>query len=71
MSWKPIESAPKDGTSIILLIDGSVIEGQWLVTGYRPKGIWEVVTLDSHGCGCCSDNNSDPTHWMPLPEPPK
>ena len=75
MTWQPIETAPKDGTHVILWIEGSAIEGQWDSqtrndgTSYGP-GTWEVLILPSHGCGCCSNENDPPTHWMPLPTPP-
>ena len=61
MEWQPIETAPKDGTEI-LVFDG---RGIWLVdTEYEmyPK---------HNGCGCCSSSVDDvATHWMPLPEIP-
>ncbi len=72
MSWQPIETAPKDGAHIILLIDGNAIEGWWdPCIGYDGKvydiPYWDVVRLSSHGCGCCSGRNDDPTAWMHLP----
>lgn len=57
MAWQPIESAPKDGR--ILGWDG-----------------FEVESLERFGefWGQISDSGrvtvSEPTHWMPLPEPP-
>lgn len=82
--WRPIESAPKDGTHILLLVPDydydeepkrpltRVIEGWW---GDDPFWAntenWEVATLPSHGCDCCSTSNQTPTHWMPLPEKPQ
>ena len=32
-------------------------------------GGWRFDRLPAHGCGCCADNDTPPTHWMPL-EPP-
>jgi hypothetical protein len=58
MSWQPIETAPKDGTPI-LAYDGGIWVAWWFVTNERIKG-W--ATLD-HVI-------DDPTHWMPLPDPP-
>lgn len=66
MTWQPIETAPKDGTSILLFIEGQVIEGQW-----GDWEDWSVACVSSHGCGCCSSDNEAPTHWMPLPAKPK
>lgn len=54
--WKPIETAPKDGTEVVVVdIDGdrfiaSSIDGQNWYDGFFP--IYH------------------PTHWMPLPAPP-
>ncbi len=74
--WQPIETAPKDGGSVLLFIDRTAIEGQWdnetRADGYvYGDGKWVVDSLPSHGCGCCSYDNPEPTHWMPLPEAPK
>lgn len=57
--WRPINSAPKDET-IILVSDGQgVYEVQWA----RMCEEWYMLHGDKPIIG--------PTHWMPLPEPPK
>ena len=62
--WRPIESAPKDGTVIILgylpnpRIDRHVYEGKW----HELQGWWTSVN------GFMVHN--DATHWMPLPAAP-
>ena len=55
-NWQPIESAPKDGTEILLY----------------PYAVCKWDTED----GAFFRDDSDiwpqhPTHWMPLPKPPK
>lgn len=76
MNWKPIESAPKDGTEILLYYpneENAITSGWWYeeYEGDEYKyGYWKVASLPSHGCGCCADNNSEPTHWMELPKLP-
>lgn len=73
MKWKPIESAPKDGTTILLYYpneENAVTSGWWYeeYEGDEYKyGYWKVASLPSHGCGC---ENSEPTHWMELPDIP-
>lgn len=64
MMWKTIDSAPKDGTSILVFMDGSVFEASWYKYG------WSFPSADSHGCGCCGGEDDHPSFWMPLPEPP-
>ena len=77
--WQSIETAPKDGTIILLgggswedhLLGGldsevnSSASARW-VDGEYP--FWCVCALEG-GCSCSHYNN--PTHWMPLPVPPK
>lgn len=77
--WQPIEAAPKDGTRVLIAND----DGEMDVAGYvaewsehsefvrtakdgdvfrtvrRDMGYWDAVHA------YC------PTHWMPLPPPPK
>jgi hypothetical protein len=62
--WQPIETAPKDGAWVICLVGGDAIEG------VMRNGRWNYISLNSHGCGCCGDDDPEPTHWMPLPAPP-
>jgi hypothetical protein len=59
--WQPIDTAPKDGTDIIV---------------YRPKFdgpyIPEVGTDYWHerlNCWGNSRSNTPPTHWQPFPKP--
>lgn len=56
MEWKPIETAPKDGT-FVLTYDS---EYGFLVCSFTA-GFW--FPFDG-------DYPIDPTHWMPFPEPP-
>ena len=57
--WQPIETAPKDGTTILAI--GKLrmylihwVKGFWLNSEY----VYEVP-------------NDRYTHWMPLPNPPE
>lgn len=66
--WQPIEKAPRDGTRI-LCWDGRSVEMTWWsrASHIRFYG-WvdlEISSLDEVEIG------ARPTHWMPLPEPPK
>jgi hypothetical protein len=64
--WMPIESAPRDGRRILgwNKIDGmSVFEPYQYGANGRFDG-WRAA-FDSFAIA------DFPTHWMPLPEPPK
>lgn len=107
MEWQPIETAPKDGTTIDLwMVDegGQSFReaGAYWVVGarerqvrYRPDGTlvelyikrdgWFAPNHDYDGDDGFADIprwfnehpnqmrwvGRSPTHWMPLPEPPK
>lgn len=62
--WQPIETAPKDGTTI-LLWEGESGTECWVVpvTGSWDCGEW---TLTCHGFSTLA-----PSHWMPLPDRPE
>ncbi len=77
--WPPIDSAPKDGTQILVArINDDVgcdpIEiTEWCVSDYPT---YEHVEGDlyrkiSHLSGYWNGNGHRATHWMPLPEPPR
>lgn len=68
--WQPIATAPKDGEPI--LVTGIAGPGPWKGKPYHDIIAWR------HGEWCCFDIETsdytypvgEPTHWMPLPEPP-
>jgi hypothetical protein len=69
--WLPIESAPKDGTFILL----AAPSGYWTTPlrvevcryypEYRPRNPWQ-----NHSDDAFSDGGEDPIYWMPLPQLP-
>ncbi len=77
--WQPIETAPRDGTHVLLYAEKATTEAWWDKEGFfwdyvreeAGYGKWELVRLSPHGCGCCSSELTSATHWMPLPEAPK
>lgn len=77
--WQPIETAPKDGTSILVACAGEDIGmgaveiTEWCVMeNYR----WELVEGDTYRkvreapTEFWDGNGHRATHWMPLPAPP-
>lgn len=69
--WKPIESAPKDGTSVLAWgpkQDRVVIAwNEWAL----PEAEWQAVGLGVNGFECPSIVlRGEPTLWQPLPAAP-
>ena len=62
MDWQPIETAPKDGTEVLLYCAGGICIGP------VPFG---VIDIDVEIGGRKFDPQFMISHWMPLPEPPK
>ena len=62
-TWRPIDTAPKNGRHVLLLVEGLAIEGWW--DDWWPR--WSVVWLGTHGCGCCGGYPVEPKGWLPLP----
>jgi hypothetical protein len=61
--WRDIESAPKDGTWVLLWCGWQIV-GRFVVKGRRVKKGW---TDDMVGLNPIYHV----THWMPLPAAPK
>ena len=69
--WQPIETAPKDGTRVLLTEEWGVVIGRWCEEaqlGLCEEGPgWQVFECDDCWYSVAAEN---PTHWMPLPAPP-
>ena len=81
--WRTIDSAPKDGTEILLWTPEGIDVSCW--SELEEDG-QQSMGHDAGFCGLltCADPGrhmgnpeffreavNQPTHWMPLPEPPK
>jgi len=80
-TWQPIETAPKDGTPVLLFAEASIQHdsapkpfvhvSRWVRETrewWEPKSAWKmrlVVEDASHW-----ESWEIPTRWMPLPSPP-
>lgn len=66
--WRPIETAPKDGTDVLVCLSDTVAIAHW------SKGLGGSGWLDDSGAGHHDYWNYvgliSPTHWRPLPAPP-
>lgn len=70
--WQPIETAPKDGSTIMLweMYESEPFFGYW----WEGRSRWRASTThyDTDGNACVIDRiySEGVTHWMPLPEAP-
>lgn len=86
MEWQPIETAPRDGTEIILAIRSIDAKPHWVHIGWWEEGDpfpWRFIdTFGINPTGCCEMEEEDRcpvngaraegvTHWMPLPPAPE
>lgn len=60
--WQDIDSAPKDGTIILLGHPEAVFDGWW----HSASNAWIDGERNMYDDYC----EYEPTHWQPLPEPP-
>ena len=67
MKWQPIETAPRDGKTIFVAIAIGIKVGSTENYTTDPWCVWHG-TDDEY---VRWPHRFLPTHWMPLPEPPK
>jgi hypothetical protein len=61
-AWRPIETAPKNGTTLL------IVSGNWVVTAH-----WHRIMQCWASCGPSYEalpRDEQPTHWMSIPELP-
>lgn len=73
MSWKPIETAPKDGT---VVLGCHFSYGDRNDLGAHPRAVrFQAFHPNAPGKACWRNmyghKEQHLTHWMPLPEAPK
>jgi hypothetical protein len=76
MNWQPIETAPKDGTRVLLALSdrdederGKDFYGSGVVIGFWDEhyqnGEGWLIDREEQFAGWC-----DPTDWQPVPDMP-
>lgn len=67
--WQPIETSPEDIVILLYCPDG---RSSGIFTGIRGPG--REPQFESNSFIACCDwsgaQSLEPTHWMPIPEPP-
>lgn len=74
--WQPIETAPKDGTTILIFLPrmkNPICLGRWWDKVELEHGVetYRRAEWMRNGMPAMSTLKFEPTHWMPLPEPPR
>lgn len=71
--WQPIETAPKDGTTVLLFehYEDEPFIGQW--NNFKSRWVASTAHYDTDGDARVVDRvySDGVTHWMPLPAAPK
>lgn len=62
MEWQPIETAPKDGTEILIYSEIEGVRSSYFEHGMWQKGSWFSKPEERE--------RAKPKKWMPLPKPP-
>jgi hypothetical protein len=64
VEWMPIETAPKDGTRVLVWSDKHAWRGIGIAYWGRNNPLNRLAWIGGH---CRIDHIDQPTHWMPLP----
>lgn len=68
MEWQPIETAPKNGKEVLVCRKFDSGSASYAVASFNGDE-WRDMG-DIGWAGMYGDDGNQPTHWMPLPEPP-
>ena len=63
VKWQSIDLAPKDGTPILGFDGHNITSVKWIV----DFNWWEICVPSE---GYRDSDCIEPTHWVPLPDPP-
>lgn len=69
--WRPIETAPKNGESVMVSDGANVGESSWINGRWVQTSCGTSAWEGEGDRGGLADLDIAPTHWMPLPDPPK
>lgn len=61
--WISVDTAPKEPGTYLVFLKGHVVTRSWWMAGMNPH--WAHSHIDD------PYERVYPTHWQPLPDPPK
>jgi len=65
-AWQSIDTAPRDGTVILVALHANGYKDLITVLGKYEDKDWRCAEKDEEGC----DKLHPPVYWIPLPKPP-
>lgn len=70
--WMPIETAPRDGVAVLLCVAGyQPAVGSWTERGWEYQSKCDFAEPAHWDAWLAAASRWEPTHWMPLPQPPQ
>jgi hypothetical protein len=66
MKWQSIDTAPRDGTPVLIHLNG----GMTRIACWKDRGAFGTGWRDPIGHAENAAILGEPLHWMPLPDPP-
>jgi len=67
LQWQPIETAPKDGTQVLLKENSEILVGFWDIVDFCERRR-ENIEWWNYGVAYVDASNFMPTLWAKLPE---
>jgi hypothetical protein len=67
--WQPISTAPRVTRVLVGTLGETIVD--IAIQYHKGEGKWIWITDDKESVESGYFNEGEPTHWMPLPEPPR
>ena len=71
MEWQPIETAPRDGTAIVIVVRYVTASEAYTARWDEIENVWRRRSESEHSGFVEFEYDFMCLGWMPLPEPPK
>ena len=68
MEWQPIETAPKDGTWIVVLCDWPEVPVTCKFVQFKQYNGNVVEYWEMPYRGSCGEQTCEPKYWHPIPQ---
>ena len=69
IEWRPIETAPMDGTEVLIFEAGQSFGYDYAIGRFLPR--WDGDAIGGWSNRNSASEYNRPSHWMPLPQSPQ